>query len=137
MKTEKRVADLMAEALVAAGVERVWGVVGDSLNGFTDALSTHDSIRWLHVRHEEVAGFAAGAGASLLAAGDTCAGWGYLAALRDVTVHADAHLGQCLNVSVRVSARLGEIAVIDGEVHAEGQLLAAGQFKIFMPEVTA
>ena len=80
---------------------------------------------------------AAGAGASLLAAGSTCAGWGYLAALRDVTVHADAHVGQCLNVSVRVSARLGEIAVVDGEVHAEGQLLAAGQFKIFMPEVTA
>ena len=54
-----------------------------------------------------------------------------------VTVHADALVGQCLNVSVRVSARLGEIAVVDGEVHAEGQLLAAGQFKIFMPEVTA
>lgn len=81
--------------------------------------------------------FAAGAGASLLAAGGTCAGWGYLAALRDVTVHADAQVGQCLNVLVRVSARLGEIVVVDGEVHAEGQLLAAGQFKIFMPEETA
>ena len=81
--------------------------------------------------------FAAGAGASLLAAGDSCAGWGYLAALRDVAVHADAHVGQHLDVLVRVSARLGEIAVVDGEVHAEGQLLAAGQFKIFMPEETA
>lgn len=81
--------------------------------------------------------FAAGAGAGLLAAGGSCAGWGYLAALRDVTVHADAQMGQCLNVLVRVSARLGEIVVVDGEVQAEGQLLAAGQFKIFMPEVTA
>ena len=81
--------------------------------------------------------FAAGAGASLLAAGEACAGWGYLAALRDVTVHADAHVGQCLEVLVRVSARLGEIAVVDGEVQAEGQLLATGQFKIFMPEETA
>ena len=81
--------------------------------------------------------FAAGAGASLLAAGGSCAGWGYLAALRDVTVQADAQVGQCLNVLVRVSARLGEIVVVDGEVHAEGQLLAAGQFKIFMPEETA
>ena len=81
--------------------------------------------------------FAAGAGASLLAAGDSCAGWGYLAALRDVAVHADARVGQCLKVFVRVSAKLGEIAVVDGEVHAEGQLLATGQFKIFMPEVTA
>lgn len=81
--------------------------------------------------------FAAGAGANLLAAGGACAGWGYLAALRDVTVHADAHVGQRLDVLVRVSARLGEIAVVDGEVHAEGQLLATGQFKIFMPEETA
>ena len=74
MKTEKRVADLMAEALVAAGVERVWGVVGDSLNGFTDALRTHDSIRWLHVRHEEVAAFAAGAEAQLTGKLAVCAG---------------------------------------------------------------
>ena len=81
--------------------------------------------------------FAAGAGASLLAAGGACAGWGYLAALRDATVHADACVGQCLDVFVRVSARLGEIAVVDGEVHAEGQLLATAQFKIFMPEETA
>ena len=81
--------------------------------------------------------FAAGAGANLLASGGASAGWGYLAALRDVTVHADAHAGQRLDVCVRVSARLGEIAVVDGEVHAAGQLLAAGQFKIFMPEETA
>ena len=81
--------------------------------------------------------FAAGAGASLLATGGSCAGWGYLAALRDVTMHADAHVGQRLDILVRVSARLGEIAVVDGEVHAEGQLLATGQFKIFMPEETA
>lgn len=80
--------------------------------------------------------FAAGAGANLRAADGFCAGWGYLAALRDVTVHTDAHVGQRLDVVVRVSARLGEIAVVDGEVHAEGQLLATGQFKIFMPEET-
>ena len=81
--------------------------------------------------------FAAGAGANLLAAGGSCAGWGYLAALRDVTVYDDAQVGQLLDVQVRVSARLGEIAVVDGEVHAEGQLLATGQFKIFMPEESA
>ena len=81
--------------------------------------------------------FAAGAGASLLAAGGACAGWGYLAALRDVTVHADARLGQQLSIFVRIATRLGEITVVDGEVHAEGQLLAAGQFKIFMPEDAA
>ena len=81
--------------------------------------------------------FAAGAGASLLGAGGACAGWGYLAALRDVTVHADARVGQQLSVFVRIATRLGEITVVDGEVHAEGLLLANGQFKIFMPEETA
>lgn len=81
--------------------------------------------------------FAAGPGQACLLQVKPARGWGYLAALRDVTVHADAHVGQCLEVLVRVSARLGEIAVVDGEVHAEGQLLATGQFKIFMPEETA
>ena len=81
--------------------------------------------------------FAAGAGASLLATGGSCAGWGYLAALRDVTIHAEAQVGQHLDVQVRISARLGEIAVVDGEIHADGQVLATGQFKIFMPEETA
>ena len=56
----KRVADQLAQTLAAANVERVWGIVGDSLNGFTEALRA-TSIRWMHVRHEEVAAFAAGA----------------------------------------------------------------------------
>ena len=49
-----RVADQLAQTLVAAGIERVWGIVGDSLNGFTVALRT-TGIRWMHTRHEEVA----------------------------------------------------------------------------------
>src|SRR6201998_3175965 len=56
-------ADYMAEALARAGVRRIYGVVGDSLNGFTDALRRLESIDWIHVRHEEGAAFAAGAGA--------------------------------------------------------------------------
>jgi predicted hotdog family 3-hydroxylacyl-ACP dehydratase len=78
--------------------------------------------------------FAAGAGASLHAAGRTCGGWGYLAALRDMAVHDDARLGQHLDVLVRVATRLGEVTVVEGEVRAEGRLLATGQFKIFIPE---
>ena len=91
------------------------------------------------VAHAEIMAqcFAAGAGARVLAAGGSCVGLGYLAALRDVTVHADVREGKILDVRVWVSARLGEIAVVNGEVHAEGQLLATGQFKIFMPEGTA
>jgi pyruvate dehydrogenase (quinone) len=54
-------ADQMVGVLAAAGVKRVYGVVGDSLNGFTDAIRRREGIEWLHVRHEEVAAFAAGA----------------------------------------------------------------------------
>ncbi|WP_029005401.1 ubiquinone-dependent pyruvate dehydrogenase [Azorhizobium doebereinerae] len=69
-----RVADVMARTLAAAGVERVWGVVGDSLNGFTDALRATPQVKWMHVRHEEVAAFAAGAEAQLTGKLAVCAG---------------------------------------------------------------
>jgi pyruvate dehydrogenase (quinone) len=68
------VADQMVETLAAAGVERIYGIVGDSLNGFTDALRRHGAIRWLHVRHEEVAAFAAGADAHVTGSLAVCAG---------------------------------------------------------------
>jgi pyruvate dehydrogenase (quinone) len=67
-------ADYMAEALAQAGVERIYGVVGDSLNGFTDALRRLKSIEWIHVRHEESAAFAAGAEAHLTGRLAVCAG---------------------------------------------------------------
>src|SRR5271155_3886010 len=60
----KRVADVVVETLQAAGVKRCWGVPGDTLNFVTDAIRRSD-IEWVHVRHEEVAGFAAGAEAML------------------------------------------------------------------------
>jgi pyruvate dehydrogenase (quinone) len=67
-------ADYMAEVFVQAGVERVYGVVGDSLNGFTDSLRRLKSIEWVHVRHEEGAAFAAGAEAHLTGKLAVCAG---------------------------------------------------------------
>src|SRR6201996_6312262 len=67
-------ADYMAETLAQAGVERIYGVVGDSLNGFTDALRRLGSIAWIHVRHEEGAAFAAGAEALLTGKLAVCAG---------------------------------------------------------------
>jgi pyruvate dehydrogenase (quinone) len=70
----KTVADQMVETLAAAGVERIYGLVGDSLNGFTDALRRHGGIQWLHVRHEEVAAFAAGADAHVVGGLAVCAG---------------------------------------------------------------
>src|SRR5215470_2940471 len=68
-----RVADQLAQTLVAAGIERVWGIVGDSLNGFTEALRT-TGIRWMHTRHEEASAFAAGAEAQLTGRLAVCAG---------------------------------------------------------------
>lgn len=70
----KIVADQMVETLVAAGVKRIYGIVGDSLNGFTDAIRRNGEIAWLHVRHEEVAAFAAGADAHLTGEIAVCAG---------------------------------------------------------------
>ncbi len=68
------VADQFAATLAAAGVKRIFGVVGDSLNGLTDALRRQGKIEWLHVRHEEVAAFAAGAEAHLTGTLAVCAG---------------------------------------------------------------
>src|ERR1700749_851103 len=70
----KTVADQFAETLAAAGVKRIYGVVGDSLNGLTDSLRKQGKIAWLHTRHEEVAAFAAGAEAHLTGELAVCAG---------------------------------------------------------------
>jgi pyruvate dehydrogenase (quinone) len=70
----KTVADQFAEILAAGGVKRIYGVVGDSLNGLTDSLRRQAKIAWLHVRHEEVAAFAAGAEAHLTGELAVCAG---------------------------------------------------------------
>jgi pyruvate dehydrogenase (quinone) len=68
------VAEQFAEILAATGVKRIYGIVGDSLNGFTDAVRKQGKIQWLHVRHEEVAAFAAGAEAHLTGSLAVCAG---------------------------------------------------------------
>ncbi|MDQ1131117.1 ubiquinone-dependent pyruvate dehydrogenase [Microbacterium sp. SORGH_AS_0888] len=57
----QNIAELFVDTLVRAGVTRVWGLPGDSLNAFTDALRRDGRLRWLHMRHEEAAAFAAGA----------------------------------------------------------------------------
>ena len=70
----KTVADQCAEILAAAGVKRIYGIVGDSLNGITDAIRRQGKIEWVHVRQEEVAAFAAGAEAQLTGELAVCAG---------------------------------------------------------------
>src|ERR1700758_4818767 len=73
MKTQ-RVADLITDILHSTGVRRIYGVVGDSLNGITDAVRRRGDIDWIHTRHEEAAAFAAGAEAHLTGKLAVCAG---------------------------------------------------------------
>ena len=67
------VAEVMVATLKASGVRRVYGIPGDSLNGFTDALRRDGGITWEHVRHEEAAAFAAAGEAALTGELAVCA----------------------------------------------------------------
>ncbi len=71
---KQTVANYIAKMLEQAGVKRIWGVTGDSLNGLSDSLNRMDTIEWMPTRHEEVAAFAAGAEAQLTGELAVCAG---------------------------------------------------------------
>lgn len=68
------IAYFIADTLSKAGVKRMWGVTGDSLNGISDSLRKIGTIEWLGTRHEETAAFAAGAEASISGELSVCAG---------------------------------------------------------------
>src|ERR1700722_16945095 len=68
------VADQFAKTLAAAGTKRIYGIVGDSLNGLTAPIRGQGKIEWVHVRHEEVGAFAAGGEAHLTGELAVCAG---------------------------------------------------------------
>ena len=71
---QKLVAEMIIETLVAAGVKRIYGVVGDSLNGLLEEIRKSKEIEWIGVRHEETAAFAAGAQAHVTGELAVCAG---------------------------------------------------------------
>ncbi|MGI5403625.1 pyruvate dehydrogenase [Streptomyces sp. CA-135486] len=71
---KQNVAEQFVDILVRAGVQRLYGVVGDSLNPVVDAIRRNSAIDWIQVRHEEVAAFAAGAEAQLTGKLAACAG---------------------------------------------------------------
>jgi pyruvate dehydrogenase (quinone) len=71
---KQTVADQLVEVLVQAGVQRIYGIVGDSLNAFSDAIRRSGDIEWVHVRNEEAAAFAASAEAQLTGRLAVCAG---------------------------------------------------------------
>ena len=70
----RNVADVLVETLANAGVRRIHGVVGDSLNGITESLRQRKEMSWIHYRHEEAAAFAAGAESQLTGQLAVCAG---------------------------------------------------------------
>src|SRR5690606_18392150 len=74
-----KVAEQLIAQLQAAGVRRIYGIVGDSLNPVVDAVrrtggSANGGIDWIHTRHEEAAALAAGAEAQLTGQLAVCAG---------------------------------------------------------------
>ncbi|MFD7018353.1 pyruvate dehydrogenase [Streptomyces sp. NPDC059928] len=71
---KQNVAEQFVDILTRAGVKRLYGVVGDSLNPVVDAIRRNSAIDWIQVRHEEVAAFAAGAEAQLTGKLAACAG---------------------------------------------------------------
>src|SRR5580704_9935374 len=72
--SQKRVAEIVVETLVAAGAKRIYGVVGDSLNGMLEEIRKRKDIEWIGTRHEETAAFAAGAEAHVTGELAVCAG---------------------------------------------------------------
>lgn len=71
---KQSIADYIIRVLIEAGVKRVWGVTGDSLNGLSDSMTQRSEIQWMPTRHEEVAAFAAGAEGHLTGELAVCAG---------------------------------------------------------------
>lgn len=71
---KQNVAEQFVDILARAGVKRLYGVVGDSLNPVVDAIRRNSAIDWIHVRHEETAAFAAGAEAQITGRLTACAG---------------------------------------------------------------
>src|SRR6202167_6770687 len=105
----KTVADQFIETLVSAGVKRIYGVVGDSLNGLTDSLRRQGKIEWIHVRHEEVAAFAASAEAQLTGNLAVCAGSCGPGNLHLINGLFDAHRSRVPVLAIAAQIPSGEI----------------------------
>jgi pyruvate dehydrogenase (quinone) len=103
------VADLIAETLIQAGVKRVFGVVGDSLNGLTEAMRQRSAIDWVHVRHEEVAAFAAVGESQITGGLAVCAGSCGPGNLHLINGLFDAHRSRTPVLAIAAQIPSGEI----------------------------
>src|ERR1700733_5723041 len=102
-------AEFRAEALGRAGVKRIYGVVGDSLNGITDALRKRKTIDWIHVRHEEGAAFAAAGEAQITGKLAVCAGSCGPGNLHLINGLFDAHRSRTPVLAIAAQIPSGEI----------------------------
>src|ERR1700691_4395973 len=105
----KTVADQFIETLVSAGVKRIYGVVGDSLNGLTDVIRRRGEISWIHVRHEEVAAFAASGEAQITGELAVCAGSCGPGNLHLINGLFDAHRSRVPVLAIAAHIPSGEI----------------------------
>ncbi len=127
------VAESLVKTLAAAGVKRIYGIVGDSLNGITDALRRQKTIQWVHVRHEEVAAFAAGADAHVSGELAVCAGSCGPGNLHLINGLFDCHRSSVpvLAIAAHISERRDRLRLFSGDasrVSVQGMqlLLSAG-----------
>ena len=107
--SDSTVADLFVETLQQAGVKRIFGVVGDSLNGLTEALRRRGTIEWVHVRHEEVAAFAAAGEAQVTGDLAVCAGSCGPGNLHLINGLYDAHRSRTPVLAIAAQIPSGEI----------------------------
>src|SRR5437667_3069336 len=125
----KRVADLLVDTLVAAGVERIYGLAGDSLNGITDSIRPRDNIKWVPVRHEETAAFAAGAEAHLTGRLAVCAGSCGPGNLHLINGLYDAHRSRVPVLAIAAQIPSGEIgSTYFQETHPEHLFAQCGHY---------
>jgi pyruvate dehydrogenase (quinone) len=103
------ISDLIVETLEAAGVRRVYGLPGDSLNGFTDALRRKESLAWEHVRHEETAAFAAAGEAAITGELAVCAASCGPGNLHLINGLFDAHRSRVPVLAIAAHIPTGEI----------------------------
>ena len=104
------VADQLVEILEKAGVKRIYGIVGDSLNPITDALRRKKTIEWIHMRHEEVGAFAASAEAQLTGNLAVCCGSSGPGNLHLINGLYDAHRSRARVLAIACEdARLDEV----------------------------
>jgi pyruvate dehydrogenase (quinone) len=105
----ENVADLIVETLTQVGVKRIFGVVGDSLNGLTEAVRKRKAIDWIHVRHEEVAAFAAAGEAQITGGLAVCAGSCGPGNLHLINGLFDAHRSRVPVLAIAAQIPSGEI----------------------------